>query len=95
MNFLQGAQLLDALLGEKPKPYNWRDDARARPNPRERESLPVHVDECTLRQIEIKQMFAQSRIDRWNDRRLLFVIVAISLASGTGNVREFISAFLP
>jgi hypothetical protein len=84
-----------ALLGEPPKPYNWREDARARPNHRERESLPVHVDECTLRQIEIKQMFAQSRIDRYNDRKILLAIVAVSLASGAGTARELLSLILP
>lgn len=87
---------LEMWLGDPPKPYDWRVDPRARPNPRERESLPVHVDECTLRQIEIKQMFAQSRIERYQDRKLLFAIVAIILATnGASAFPQLISAFLP
>jgi len=88
--------LFVALLGEPPKAYEWRNDPRARPNPRERESLPVHVDECTLRQIEIKQMFAQTRIERYQDRKLLFAIVAIILATNAAPVLpQIITAFLP
>lgn len=95
MNLLPVAQLFDSLLGEKPKPYEWRGDARSRPTQAERENLSVHVDEDALRMIDIKQMFAQSRIDRYNDRRLLLAIVAITLASSAGGARELISAFLP
>jgi hypothetical protein len=97
MNLLPGANLatlFQALLGEEPKAYDWRTDPRARPNPAERENLSVHVDQCTIRQIEIKQMFAKMRIERYSDRKLLLTIVAILLVDAAG-AREVLTAILP
>jgi hypothetical protein len=94
MNFLPVAQLFDSLLGEKPAPYNWREDPRARPIPEERENLSVHVDQCTIRQIEIKQMFARTRMDRYRDRQLLLAIIAL-LASNMTGIPEALSKFFP
>ena len=87
--------LIELLLGVIPAPYDWRLDPRARPRPEERVNLAVHADEDAIRQIEIKQMFAQSRIDRYHDRKVLFVIVGILLATNVIGVREVIAAFLP
>ena len=89
------AGLLDAFLGDKPKPYNWRDDPRSRPIPAERENLSVHVDQCTIRQIEIKQMFARTRMDRYSDRKLLLMMLFLLLGSNVENIREFLTAFFP
>lgn len=83
-------------LGDKPEPYDWRNDPRARPMPGERnEYTAQHVDQCTIRQIEIKSMFAQVRIDRYRDRQLLLAIIAILLATNMSGVREVLAAFLP
>lgn len=98
MNLLPGANvaaLFDALLGEKPLPYDWRNDPRARPNPAERENLSVHVDQCTICQIEIKQMFAKTRIERYSDRKLLLMMLFLMLGSNVENIREFLTAFFP
>ena len=99
MNLLPGAAslagLVDAVLGDKPKPYNWRDDPRSRPNPAERENLSVHVDQCTIRQIEIKQMFSKTRMDRYSDRKLLLMMLFLLLGSNAEKIREFLTALLP
>ena len=94
----------ETLLGEEPKPYDWRLDPRARPNPDEMKHISVHVEQCTIRQIEIKQMFAQMRMDRYHDRRLLVanilsnsgVIVALVLAlmGGANSIDGLIRAFI-
>jgi len=86
---------MELLLGEKPAPYDWRQDPRARPSPEERQSLAVHADQDAIRLIEIKQMFAQSRIERYHDRKVLFVIVGILLATSAGGARELVTAFIP
>ena len=98
MNLLPGvniAGLIDAIIGEKPKPYNWRDDPRARPLPAERDNLSVHVDQCTIRQIEIKQMFSRTLVDRYGDRKLLLIILVLLFASNAEKMREVITAFIP
>ena len=87
---------VDFILGEKPVHYDWRLDPRARPQPGERNKYTsAHVDNCTIRQIEIKQMFAQTRIDRYSDRKVLYAIIGILLASNVISVRELLLALVP
>ena len=98
MNLLPGANiaaLFDALLGEKPEPYDWRNDPRARPSAEERQHLSVHADQDAIRMIEVKQMFSKTRMDRYSDRKLLLMMLFLLLGSNVENIREFLTAFLP
>ena len=89
-------EILALALGDKPEPYDWRNDPRARPMPGERNQYTAaHVDQCTIRQIEIKSMFAQTRIDRWKDRKLLLMIIAILLGTNLISLRDVVHALLP
>lgn len=65
------------LFGDQPEPYDPRLDPRAAPVTGERQKLSVHVDQCAMRQVEIKLQLSHIRIERWKDRRLLLAIIAL------------------
>ena len=69
------------LFGDQPEPYDPRLDPRAAPVTGERQKLSVHVDQCAMRQVEIKLQLSHIRIERWKDRRLLLAIIALLIVT--------------
>lgn len=86
---------MGTLLGESPDPYDWRLDPRARPNADERRKLSIHVDQCAIRQVEIKQKLSDIRIDRYNDRKLLVWIVVLLILVNLNGARDLFAMLLP
>lgn len=95
--------LLDLFMGERPQEpevYDPRTDPLARPSTDERRKLAVHVDQDAIRIIEIKQMFSQSRVERYydrveryRDRKLLLAIIALLIVTKVDDLGQF-AAFL-
>lgn len=81
------------LFGERPERYDPRLDPRASPVTGERQKLSVHVDQCAMRQVEIKQKLSDMRIDRWNDRRLLIAIIALLVLNKVIDLGQLASVF--
>lgn len=96
--------LIDLLMGappEQPEPYDYRRDPRARASEDERRKLSTHVDNCVIRQVEIKQMFSATRLERYHDRmeryrdrKWLLTIVGLLIANVVG-ARELVALLLP
>lgn len=81
------------LFGERPERYDPRLDPRAQPVSGERQKLAIHVDQCAIRQVEIKQKLSDMRIDRWNDRRLLIAIIALLVLNKVLDIGQLASVF--
>lgn len=82
------------LFGEPPEPYDPRLDPRARPVVGERnKATAVHVDQCAIRQVEIKLQLSHIRIEAWKDRRLLIAIIALLLITKVIDLGQF-AAFM-
>lgn len=81
------------LFGDQPEQYDPRLDPLAQPVTGERQKLSVHVDQCAMRQVEIKTQLSHIRIERWRDRRLLLAIIALLIVTKVIDLGQF-AAFL-
>lgn len=97
-------RLTEALVGQKPDRYDWRDYPEAVPSQREREDVGVHAELDAIRFININRTLAQIRIDRYHDRKLIvatlvsnLMLVAMMLAalvSGANSIPDVIRQVL-
>ncbi len=68
---------IDSILGEIPPIYDHRLDPRALPTPQERKHTHVHVDNCTVRWIELRVHLSMMARRQHYDRRLLIAIIVL------------------
>jgi len=83
------------LFGDQPEPYDERLDPRARPVTGERQKLSIHVDQCAIRQVEIKTQLSHIRIERWKDRRLLLAIIGLLILTKVIDLGQFAAFVTP
>lgn len=70
---------IDSIIGEAPPIYDHRLDPRALPTPQERKHTHVHVDNCTVRWIELRVHLSMMARQQYYDRRLLIAIIVLLL----------------
>ena len=89
--------VLELLLGPKPELYDWRRDRRAiEPASGERNKYTAtHVDNCAIRQVEIKYELSRIRVDAYNQRQLLVIIIGLLILNGAAGAEEMIQIFFP
>lgn len=85
--------LLDMVFGPPPQRYDSRYDRSMVPDPMESRKLSLHVRECAKRYAELREAIQDGAIEQHNQKRLLWVVIALLVVNKAIDVSSIAAFF--
>ncbi len=85
--------LLERLTGPAPRRFDPYTTQAVIPDPKKEKTLLGHVRECHARYVELKTELSEARIDAHKTQRLIWVLIALTVAGNTALLAK-IAAFV-